>query len=94
MGNKFLVGAATAAHQVEGNNIHSDNWVMENLEHFTFAERSVDAVDHYNKYEEDIKMLSPQSGSKYFLLHRYQLMRYRILFHDWTEENIGIILMV
>ena len=25
----FLVGAATAAHQVEGNNIHSDYWAME-----------------------------------------------------------------
>ena len=22
----FLIGAATAAHQVEGNNIHSDYW--------------------------------------------------------------------
>lgn len=37
MSSKFLVGAATSAHQVEGNNIHSDNWVMENLEHSTFA---------------------------------------------------------
>ena len=25
----FLVGAATAAHQVEGNNIHSDYWAQE-----------------------------------------------------------------
>ena len=24
----FFVGAATAAHQVEGNNIHSDYWSM------------------------------------------------------------------
>ena len=27
----FLVGAATAAHQVEGNNIHSDYWAMEHM---------------------------------------------------------------
>ena len=25
---EFLIGAATAAHQVEGNNIHSDYWAM------------------------------------------------------------------
>lgn len=24
--NNFLVGSSTAAHQVEGNNIHSDYW--------------------------------------------------------------------
>ncbi len=65
MGKKFLVGAATAAHQVEGNNIHSDNWVMENLEHSTFAERSGDAVDHYNRYEEDIKMLASAGCNAY-----------------------------
>ena len=27
----FLWGAATAAHQVEGNNINSDAWVLEHL---------------------------------------------------------------
>lgn len=54
---KFLLGASTAAHQVEGNNIHSDFWVQENLKHSTFVEKSLDAVDHYRRYEEDIKML-------------------------------------
>jgi len=29
----FFVGAATAAHQVEGNNIHSDYWAQEQLPH-------------------------------------------------------------
>ena len=29
--DKFLWGAATAAHQVEGNNINSDSWVLEHL---------------------------------------------------------------
>ena len=61
----FLVGAATAAHQVEGNNIHSDNWVMENLEHSTFTERSGDAVDHYNKYGEDIRLLASAGCNAY-----------------------------
>ena len=56
--NGFLFGAATAAHQVEGNNIHSDYWTMEQLEHSNFKEPSLDAVDHYNYYEDDIKLLA------------------------------------
>lgn len=54
----FLVGAATAAHQVEGNNIHSDYWAMEHMQYTAFTEPSLDAVDHYNRYEEDIKMMA------------------------------------
>ncbi len=53
----FLIGAATAAHQVEGNNVHSDYWAMEQMKTTAFAEPSLDAVDHYNRYEEDIKLL-------------------------------------
>ena len=52
----FLIGAATAAHQVEGNNIHSDLWAMEHMKHTSFIEPSLDAVDHYNRYEKDIKL--------------------------------------
>lgn len=54
----FLIGASTAAHQVEGNNIHSDNWAQEHMEHTSFLEPSLDAVDHYHRYEEDIKLLA------------------------------------
>lgn len=46
----FFVGAATAAHQVEGNNIHSDYWAQEQLPHSSFAEPSGIACDHYNRY--------------------------------------------
>ena len=53
----FMLGAATAAHQVEGNNVGSDSWIMENLEHSVFVEKSGLAVDHYNRYEEDIDLL-------------------------------------
>lgn len=53
----FLIGAATAAHQVEGNNIHSDYWIMEHLEGSSFREPSLKAVDHYNRYQEDIDFL-------------------------------------
>ena len=54
----FLIGAATAAHQVEGNNIHSDYWTMERMKSTSFVEPSGNAVDHYNRYEEDIKMMA------------------------------------
>lgn len=54
----FLLGAATAAHQVEGNNIHNDYWAQEQMPHTSFAEPSLDACDHYNRYEEDIKLLA------------------------------------
>jgi len=58
MKDTFLLGAATAAHQVEGNNIHSDLWAMEHMKYTSFAEPSLDAVDHYNRYEEDIQLLA------------------------------------
>ena len=51
----FLVGAATAAHQVEGNNTNSDCWAQEQMPHTTYKEKSGIACDHYNRYEEDIR---------------------------------------
>ena len=61
----FLIGAATAAHQVEGNNIHSDYWAMEHMQYQSFAEPSLDAVDHYNRYEEDITLLAEAGLNAY-----------------------------
>ncbi len=57
----FFVGAATAAHQVEGGNIHSDYWAQEHMVHTDFLEPSGDAVDHYHRYEEDIRLMA-QAG--------------------------------
>jgi beta-glucosidase len=51
-------GAATAGHQIEGNNVNSDYWFLENLEPTIFVERSGDACDSYHRYEEDIALLS------------------------------------
>lgn len=61
----FLIGAATAAHQVEGNNVHSDYWTMEQLKHSNFTEPSLDAVDHYHRYEEDIRLLADAGLNAY-----------------------------
>ncbi len=61
----FLLGAATAAHQVEGNNIHSDSWAMEQMKYTTYEEPSLDAVDHYHLYEEDIAMMAEAGYNAY-----------------------------
>lgn len=62
---EFLIGAATAAHQVEGNNIHSDYWICEHVKHSDYVEPSGDACDHYNRYEEDIALLAKAGGNAY-----------------------------
>ena len=61
----FLLGAATAAHQVEGNNIYSDYWAQELLPHSSFTEPSGIACDHYNRYEEDIRLLAEAGLNAY-----------------------------
>ena len=61
----FLLGAATAAHQVEGNNTNSDCWAMEQMEHTTYTEPSLDAVDHYHRYPEDIALMADAGLNAY-----------------------------
>ncbi len=63
----FLWGAATAAHQVEGNNINSDLWVLEHIEPTLFAEPSLDACDHLRLFPEDIKLLAKLGLNTYRL---------------------------
>ncbi len=55
---KFLWGAATAGHQVEGNLVNDDCWLLENLPDSMFKEPSFDACDHYHLFESDIAMLA------------------------------------
>ncbi len=50
----FLWGAATSAHQVEGNNIYNDWWEWE--KHLSPHLRSGDACDEYNRYEADFDL--------------------------------------
>ncbi|WP_447764210.1 family 1 glycosylhydrolase [Sphingopyxis panaciterrae] len=53
----FLWGAATAGHQVEGNNINADIWLLEQVEDTPFAEPSGDACDSLNRWADDIAMI-------------------------------------
>ena len=82
----FMLGAATAAHQVEGNNVDSDYWIMENLEHSVFVEKSGLAVDHYNRYEEDIDLLKRAGLNAY----RFSIEWARIepVEGQWNEKEM------
>lgn len=62
--NGFLWGAATAAHQVEGNNVNSDWWQRERDLPHDF-ERSGDATDHYHRYPEDMQLLADAGLNAY-----------------------------
>ncbi|MGA6222068.1 glycoside hydrolase family 1 protein [Streptomyces umbrinus] len=59
----FLWGAATAPHQVEGNNLNSDWWVRE--QRMPGMERSGDAVDSYHRYAEDMRLLADAGLTAY-----------------------------
>ena len=61
----FLWGTATAAHQVEGNNINTESWVLEHLPETVYAEPSGDACDHYHRYPEDIALLASLGFNAY-----------------------------
>jgi beta-glucosidase len=55
---EFLWGAATAAHQVEGNNTTSDFWLLEHTPGTGFREPSGDACDQWHRYREDLALLA------------------------------------
>lgn len=59
----FLWGAATAGHQIEGNNVNSDWWVRE--QQMPGAELSGDACDSYHRYREDIDLLADAGLTAY-----------------------------
>ncbi len=61
----FLWGTATAAHQVEGNNINSDFWLLEHMPETLFAEPSGDTIDHYHRYPEDIALIAELGFNSY-----------------------------
>lgn len=52
----FLWGAATAGHQIEGNNVNSDFWRLENVRPTLFAEPSGDACNSLELWEQDLDL--------------------------------------
>ena len=62
----FLWGAATAAHQVEGNNLNNDFWRVEQAAAaFGYMETSGDALDSYHRYAEDMRLLADAGLNTY-----------------------------
>lgn len=53
----FVFGSATAAHQVEGNNIHNDWWAHEHAPDTNALEPSGIACDHYHRFAEDFRLI-------------------------------------
>jgi beta-glucosidase len=50
----FLWGVSTAPHQIEGNNIASDLWFLENQQPTVFAQPSGDACNSFELWETDL----------------------------------------
>jgi len=53
----FVFGSATAAHQVEGNNVHNDWWAHEHAPETNAIEPSGIACDHYHRFADDFRLL-------------------------------------
>ena len=53
----FLWGAATAGHQVEGNNVNSDVWLLEHVKPTVFAEPSGDADNSLFLWPQDLDLV-------------------------------------
>jgi beta-glucosidase len=53
----FLWGAATAGHQVEGNNTASDTWFAENVKPTVFSEPSGDACNSFALWPQDLDLV-------------------------------------
>jgi beta-glucosidase len=61
----FLWGAATAGHQIEGNNVSSDIWLLENGKPSIYAERSGDAVNSFLLWPADLDLVRGLSLNAY-----------------------------
>jgi beta-glucosidase len=54
----FLWGAATAGHQVEGNNVNADIWLLEQVPGTSFVAPSGDACDSLHRWRGDIVIVA------------------------------------
>jgi beta-glucosidase len=64
-GPDFLWGTATAAHQIEGNNVNSDWWALEHAGTPLIKEPSGDAADSYHRWREDMDLLAGAGFTDY-----------------------------
>ncbi|WP_425228920.1 glycoside hydrolase family 1 protein [Sphingomonas sp.] len=62
---RFLWGAATAAHQIEGGNVNADYWVLEHIADTYFREPSGDACDSYHRWRDDLALVGAGGMNAY-----------------------------
>ena len=81
----FLWGSATSAHQVEGNNIHSDWWAWEQAGRVN--DRSGVACDHYRRFTQDFDLAMALGHSA----HRFSVEWARIEPAEgrWDDEALA-----
>jgi beta-glucosidase len=53
----FIWGASTAGHQVEGNNVNSDCWLLEHTSPTVYAEPSGDAANSFEMWPVDLQLV-------------------------------------
>lgn len=61
----FLWGAATAAHQIEGNNVNSDSWVLETVKPTLYKEPSGDAANSFELWPLDLDLVKSMGLNSY-----------------------------
>lgn len=61
----FLWGVATAGHQIEGNNVNADIWVMENVKPTIYAEPSGDADNSFELWPVDLDLVKQMGLNTY-----------------------------
>ena len=61
----FLWGASTAGHQVEGNNVNADRWVIENVHPTIYAQPSGDACNSFELWRTDLDLVKAMGLTAY-----------------------------
>jgi beta-glucosidase len=97
----FLMGASTSAHQVEGNNVSSDWWAIENRPGSFVAEPSGDAADSFHRWPQDMDLLSELGFNAYRFgiewaraepergrISRAAVAHYRAMVHGALERGL------
>jgi beta-glucosidase len=62
---KFLWGAATSGHQIEGGNKNNDWWHWELLENIEGGAHSGKATDHWHRFKEDLELAAGLGMNSY-----------------------------
>jgi beta-glucosidase len=90
----FLWGSATAGHQIEGDNIHSQAWHKEQQPDFyredperTVRAPSGKACDHYRLYREDVELISTLGHQAYRLSIEWS--RIEPLEGQWNHDGLA-----